>query len=877
MNQRINKYAHQSIDTLFHDFHINDEGYHQKKVEKSRKKYGSNEIIIQKNDKLRYRLKHAFVNPFSIILFILAIVSFITDVLLSSNYSRNMTTFIIITTMLILSGIIRYIQETQAKKVMDKLTHMIQTTVSVKRDGKWQELLSNEIVVGDYIRFYAGDNVPADIRITKANDLFVSQAMLTGESTIVEKNKETILIQNIHSFNQYSNIVFMGSTIIGGKGEGVVLAVGKDSVYGSINQNDYKEDNYFDQGAHAISLVLVRFMIVLVPIVFIACALTKENLLSAFLFALSVAVGLMPEMLPMVINACLAKGSSSMQQKETIVKNINAMQGFGSMDVLCVDKTGTLTQNQLTLEYYLDILGNESQKVLSYAYLNSYFHTGVNNHIDKAILKCQEMNNMKEYLHTLSSSYTKLDELPFDYERKFASLLIQNNHQTLLISKGSIDEICQHCTYIEYNHQQIPITDNIYINVHNIVDEMLEDGMKVIAIAYKPLEKQIIQKEDENDLILLGYIVFFDAPKQTASQAIEKLQQMHVNIRVLTGDQKNVTLSICQRLNIDTQHVLTGAQLDQLNSDNYLTTIENTHVFVELSPKQKEFVIQILKTNGHTVGYLGDGMNDLPSTLKADVGISVDSAVDAIRESADVILLRKDLNVLEEGIIEGRKAFSNMSKYIKITASSNFGNIFSIVLASIFLPFLPMTAIQLLLLNLLYDALCLILPWDHVDKELLNDPLEWGDRHLGQFMRFFGPISSLFDIITFLFLYFIFCPMICGGHYHAIDIQTQTYFISLFQTGWFLESMWSQILILHLLRTQKIPFIESKPSNPVIIVTTIGILFYTILTFTNVGHLLGLTAMPLSYFTFLIIIVILYLLTVTLSKSWYIHKYHELL
>lgn len=877
MNQRINYYAHQSIDTLFHDFHITDKGYNQKQVKINRKQYGSNEIIMHKNNKIRYRLQHAFINSFSIILFILAIVSFITDVLFSSNYSRNMTTLIIIMIMLILSGIIRFIQETQAKKVMDKLTDIIQTTVSVKRDNQWQEILSDEIVVGDYIRFYAGNNIPADIRIIKANDLFVSQSMLTGESSIIEKNSETILIQNIHSFNQYSNIAFKGSTVIGGKGEGIILAVGKDSVYGSINQNDYKQDNHFDQGAHAISLVLIRFMIVLVPIVFIACALTKENLLSAFLFALSVAVGLMPEMLPMIINACLAKGSSSMQQKETIVKNINAMQGFGSMDILCVDKTGTLTQNQLTLEYYLDILGNESKKVLSYAYLNSYFHTGVNNHIDKAILKCQEMNNMKEYLYSLSSSYRKIDELPFDYERKIASVLIQNTHKTLLVSKGDIDEICQHCSYIEYNYQQIPITDDIYINVHNIVDEMLEDGMKVIAIAYKPLHQHIIQKEDENNLILLGYIVFFDAPKQTASQAIEKLQQMHVNIRVLTGDQKNVTLSICQRLNINTQYVLTGSQIDKLDKDHLMKAIENTYIFVELSPKQKETIIQILKNNGHTVGYLGDGMNDLPSTLKADVGISVDSAIDAIKESADVILLKKDLNVLEEGIIEGRKAFSNMSKYIKITTSSNFGNIFSIVLASIFLPFLPMTAIQLLLLNLLYDALCLILPWDNVDEELLTHPLEWSDRHLGQFMRFFGPISSLFDIITFLFLYFIFCPMICGGHYHAIDIQSQTYFIALFQTGWFLESMWSQILILHLLRTQKIPFIESKPSNPVIIVTTIGILFYTILTFTNIGQLLGLTAMPLSYFIFLIVIVILYLLTVTLSKIWYVQRYHELL
>lgn len=516
------------------------------------------------------------------------------------------------------------------------------------------------------------------------------------------------------------------------------------------------------------------------------------------------AVGLTPELLPMVINACLAKGSSAMGKKQTVVKNINAMQGFGSMDVLCVDKTGTLTGDNIVLEYYMDILGNESQQVLDVAYLNSLHHTGVRNYLDDAILNCRDMPGHGAHFQSLEMEHTKLDEFPFDYDRKLASILVKHGAERLLLAKGSIDAVCSRCSHVEYRGQRSVMGADGLASIHAVVDEMLEDGMKVLAVAYKPLARESLETADEQGLILLGYLAFFDTPKHTAADAIRALQDHHVGIRVLTGDQKSVAVSICRRLGMGAAEAMTGAELAELSDNELPMKIERTTVFAELSPKQKVQIVQTLQANGHTVGFLGDGMNDLPAIVESDVGISVDTAADAVKEGADVILLKKDLNVLEAGIQEGRKAFSNVSKYIKITASSNFGNIFSIVIASVFLPFFPMTSVQLLLLNLLYDMLCLVLPWDNVDQEACAQPLEWSGRTLGRFMRFFGPISSIFDLLTFAFLFFVLCPTVCHGSFASLaGSEEQLRFISLFQTGWFLESMWTQVLILHLLRTKK--------------------------------------------------------------------------
>lgn len=877
-HQRVLNCAYIDIDTLYQDFHIPQQGYNDKQVEESRIAYGKNVLLGRASDTAVYRLRRAFINPFTIILFVLAAVSFLTDVVLASNFSRNITTAVIILCMLLFSGIVRFIQEMRAKRIADHLTQMVSSTVLVLRKDKWLRISSAELVVGDKVRLFAGERVPADIRLTWVRDLFVSQSVLTGESAILEKNSDTLICGQAQSYSDYHNIAFMGSSITGGTGEGIVLAVGKDTVYGGFSAAEAHPKNGFDRGANSIAWVLIRFMAVLIPIVFVACGLTKGDWLAAFLFALSVAVGLTPEMLPMVINACLAKGSAAMGKKQTVVKNINAMQGFGSMDVLCVDKTGTLTGDKITLEYYMDVLGNECQYALDLAYLNSLYHTGVQNHLDDAILRYREIPEQKMHYMELEQQHPRLDELPFDHERRFASILVRHGEENLLIIKGSVAEVYQKCSYIEYKSERHKIDIHGHASVHAIVDEMLEDGMKVLAVAYKPLSRETISLEDENGLILLGYLAFFDAPKQSAAHAIAKLQKLHVNVRVLTGDNQDTAVSICRRLGIDTAHTLTGAELEHLTDNEISVKLERTTVFSELSPKQKVQVVRTLRANGHTVGFLGDGMNDLPAIVESDVGISVDTAAETVKEVADVVLLKKDLNVLEEGIQEGRKAFANVSKYIKITASSNFGNIFSIVIASVFLPFFPMTALQLLLLNLLYDILCLVLPWDEVDEAVCSKPLEWSGKTLGRFMRFFGPISSIFDIITFAYLFFVLCPAVCGGTFASLSGSVeQVRFIVLFQTGWFLESMWTQILILHLLRTQKVPLVQSRPSRPVMLVTLLGTVIFTLLTFTPMGELIGLTALPPVYFIFLMVTVFFYLLWVTLAKRWYIRRYHELL
>ena len=877
-HQRVLNYAYLDIDTLYQDFHIPQQGYHDKQVEESRIEYGKNVLLGRASDTALYRLRRAFINPFTIILFVLAAVSFLTDVVLVSNFSRNITTVVIILGMLLFSGIVRFTQEMRAKRISDHLTQMVSSTVLVLRNDKWLRISSEDLVVGDKVRLFAGERIPADIRLTLAKDLFVSQSVLTGESAILEKNADTLVCGQARSYSDYHNIAFMGSSITGGTGEGIVLAVGKDTVYGGFSAAKSQSKNGFDRGANSIAWVLIRFMAVLIPIVFVACGLTKGDWLSAFLFALSVAVGLTPEMLPMVINACLAKGSAAMGKKQTVVKNINAMQGFGSMDVLCVDKTGTLTGDKITLEYYMDVLGNECQYTLDLAYLNSLYHTGVQNHLDDAILKYRETPGQRMHYEELELQHPKLDELPFDHERRFASVLVRHGKENLLIIKGSVDEVCQKCSYIEYKGERHRIDIHGHASVHAIVDEMLEDGMKVLAVAYKPLCQETISLEDENDLTLLGYLAFFDAPKRSAAAAIKRLQKLHVDVRVLTGDNQDTAVSICRRLGIDTAHTMTGAELEHLTDNEIPVKLEHTTVFSELSPKQKVQVVQTLQANGHTVGFLGDGMNDLPAIVESDVGISVDTAAETVKEVADVVLLKKDLNVLEEGIQEGRKAFANVSKYIKITASSNFGNIFSIVIASVFLPFFPMTALQLLLLNLLYDILCLVLPWDQVDEAVCSKPLEWSGKTLGRFMRFFGPISSIFDIITFAYLFFVLCPAVCGGTFASLSGSgEQTRFIVLFQTGWFLESMWTQILILHLLRTQKVPLLQSRPSRSVMLVTLLGTVIFTFLTFTPLGGWIGLTALPPVYFIFLAVTVFFYLLWISLAKRWYIRRYHELL
>lgn len=879
INDRMRKYAYCDIETMYSELDISKQGLSESKVKYMKERYGKNTIITKKTDTLFSRLRRSFINPFTIILFILGIVSFFTDTMLAHNMSENISTVLIISIMLLVSGILRFTQELRSKNATDKISNMSNTIIDLTRNGIPYKAMAEELVVGDSIYLSAGDMIPADVRLVATSDLFVSQAALTGESSILEKSSHKLVppTDNL-ALSDYSNLAFMGTTVISGNGYGIVLAVGKDTLYGNFANYTSGKHTSFEHGAHSIALVLIKFMIILVSMIFVIMGITKGDWIEAFLFALSVAVGLTPEMLPMVITTCLAKGSMTLSKKQTIVKNINAMQVFGSMDILCVDKTGTLTNESILLEYYMDVLGNESTNVLDLAYLNSFYHTGMKNPIDEAILKCTTMPSHGSYFLGLPYSWKKVDELPFDYSRNCVSILLQNNQEQLLVTKGSLEEIIKRCNSIEYNDQVIPITSEHSQSISAIVDDMLEDGMKVIAIAKKHLSQPTISPDDEQDLCLLGYLAFFDAPKKTAAEAIQKLKALHVKTKLLTGDNKKVAESICKRVGINATHLMTGSQIQLLSGHELASLVEQVDVFAELTPSQKVQVILALKENGHIVGFMGDGMNDIPAISESDVGISVDTAMDAAKDVADVILLKKDLNVLEEGILSGRKTFANMSKYINITASSNFGNIFSIVCASIFLPFLPMTALQLLLLNLLYDSICITIPWDKVDEDIYHTPREWSGKHLSRFMLFFGPISSLFDMITFVFLYFVICPLMCGGNLYTnlTSPELQSTYITIFQTGWFLESMWTQVLIIYMLRTKRIPFIQSTPSSVVVSVTLIGLVLFTLLTSSSLATLFGMTALPNTYYLYLIIIVPLYMCLTTLAKMIYTRKYKKL-
>ncbi|MCC8059019.1 magnesium-translocating P-type ATPase [Cloacibacillus sp.] len=880
-DSRMKRYAGCGAEEIFRAIPTTPAGLPQERVEAMRAKYGENRLSSRKNDTFPHRLRRAFVDPFTMILFTLAVISLVTDVLLASNFTRNITTSLIICVMILVSGAIRLVQETRAKRASDRLDRLIHANVTVKRGGILVDIPAERLVVGDLVMLSAGGRIPADLRLIKTMDLFVSQAAITGESAILEKDSAPCIDAERTPFTRLKNLAFMASSVISGRGEGVVIAVGRETLYGNFVRPDSKNSDAFQKGENSVAWVLIRFMAVLVPAVFLVSGVARGSWLESFAFALSVAVGLTPEMLPLVINACLARGSLSMSRKRAIVKNIDAMQVLGSMDVLCIDKTGTLTQESILLEYYLDILGNESPEALELAYLNSFHHSGLSNPIDSAILACRTMPDRGGRLAELAKLCRKTDEIPFDYERKFVSTLVRTSENShLLIVKGDIRRVFSRCRFAEYRGEAIPIGENEEGSVSAIVDEMLEEGMKVIAVAKKELGAQeTLSPADENDMTLVGYLVFFDAPKRSAAQSVEDLKRLRVTPKVMTGDNSQTALSICRRVGLPAAALLTGAQIGGLSDEELRAAVKVTDIFAELTPGQKVSLLSALRDNGHTTGFLGDGMNDIPALNEADVGISVDTAVDAAKEAADVILLEKELNILGQGIMEGRRTFVNMLKYIKITASSNFGNILSVVCASVALPFFPMTAIQLLLLNLLYDTLCIVLPWDSVDAEDTEAPREWSGKTLSGFMLSFGPISSIFDIMTFLFLYFILCPRLCGGllYTQLADPELRLRYAALFQTGWFLESMWTQVLILHMLRTKKIPFLQSRASGPVLLITLLGIVVFTGLTMTPLAHPLGLTRLPLEYFGFLLPVVLLYMLLVSFIKRLYIRRHGELI
>lgn len=866
-----------------------ERGLSREEVEERREQYGSNEVTKQQKVSLPKRLFEAFINPFTGILLFLAVVSLILDVILAKPGEKNPTTVIIITGMVLVSGFLKFIQETRSGNAAEALLKLINTTCTVERkDTGTTEILLDEVVVGDIVHLAAGDMVPADLRIIKAKDLFISQAALTGESEQVEKVSSRATKEE--ALTSYNCLAFMGSNVISGSATGVVVATGDDTLFGSMARDIGGEpvETSFQKGVNSISWVLIRFMLVMVPVVFFLTGYTKGNWISAFTFAISIAVGLTPEMLPMIVTTCLAKGAVSMSKKKTVIKNLNSIQNFGAMDILCTDKTGTITQDKVVLEYHLDIEGNEDKRVLRHAYLNSYFQTGLKNLIDKAVIeKTDEEGIEDKVLRELKNSYEKVDEIPFDFNRRRMSVVVADkNGKTQMVTKGAVEEMLQCCSFVELRNSVVPLTMEMKEKVLDTVNKLNDDGLRVIAVAQKtnPSPVGAFSVADESDMVLIGYLALLDPPKETTAKAIKALNEYGVGVKILTGDNERVTRSICKMVGLRVDNLLLGSDIEKMSAKQLKKAVEETTVFAKLSPSQKADIVTILRENGHTVGFMGDGINDAAAMKAADVGISVDTAVDIAKESADVILLEKDLMVLEEGIIEGRKTYANMIKYIKMTASSNFGNMFSVLFAAAFIPYVPMAPIHLILLNLIYDVSCTAIPWDNVDEEFIKKPRNWDASSISKFMLWIGPTSSIFDITTYAISYFIICPKFVPGAngrlFHQIPVgeaEVRSIYIMMAQSMWFIESMWTQTLVIHMIRTKKIPFLKSNASFQLTTLTCLGIAILTVIPFTAFGANIGLYPVPGEFFIWLAMTVVAYMILVTIVKNIYVKKYGELL
>ena len=894
MNKNIDYMATNSLEDIKSYLGTDLEGLSEEAVQKNREKYGANKVKKEKKKSLAKKLEEAFINPFTVVLVCLAVVSTVTDIVFPLLYmfgntkkDFNPITVIIILTMVFVSGVLRFIQEGRSGDAAEKLLAMIKTTCTVTRRNKNHiEIPLDEAVVGDIVYLSAGDMIPADVRIIEAKDLFVSQSSLSGESEPIEKLAG--VCEKKDNITEYTNIAFMGSSVISGSAAAVVIAVGDNTLFGSMTlaiSGESVETN-FTKGVNAVSWVLIRFMLVMVPLVFVINGVTKGNWISAFLFAISVAVGLTPEMLPMIVTSCLAKGAVSMSKKKTIVKNLNSIQNFGAMDILCTDKTGTLTQDRVVLEYHLNIKGDEDSRVLRYGYLNSYFQTGYKNLMDLAIIqRTEEEEENDSQLLDLSENYKKIDEIPFDFNRRRLTTVVQNNAGTIkMVTKGAFEEMLSICSFAEYNGNVQPITNDFRQRILETADILNEKGFRVLAIARKDIKKQSCNVEDESEMILMGYLAFLDPPKESAANAIKALKEHGVRTKILTGDNEKVTKTICKQVGLEVRNMLLGSDIEKMDDEELKKTAEITDVFAKLTPSQKSRVVSVLRDNGHTVGFMGDGINDAAAMKVADIGISVDTAVDVAKESADIILLEKDLMVLESGIIEGRKTFANMIKYIKMTASSNFGNMFSVLGASALLPFLPMESMHLILLNLIYDSCCSAIPWDNVDEEFIKLPKKWDASSIGKFMVWIGPTSSIFDFMTFAFMYFVFCPHFVShgvtynnlaSHFSGDELnRIKVAYVAMFQAGWFVESMWSQSLVIHMIRTMKLPFIQSRASAPLTVLNFFGIIVITIIPFTLLGKAIGFVSLPLSFFLYLIPCVLAYMILVTAVKKAYI-RYHK--
>ena len=844
---------------IYEVLNTSPEGLSEAQTEELREQYGENHITRGKKLSLAGRLKSAFVNPFSLILCALALVSLFTEVIWAKPGEKNPASVAIIAGMVLVSGVLRLVQETRSGNAAARLSGMLRTTACVERlESGRQELPLEELVVGDVIHLAAGDMIPADLRILEAKDLFVSQSALTGESEPVEKtglpdSREVPALQK-------RCLAFTGSSVVSGSARGVVAAVGDGTVLGGMAGRlaEKRTETSFEKGMNSVSWLLVRLMLFMVPVVLLLNGFVKGNWLHAVLFAISIAIGLTPEMLPVIVTACLARGAVSMSRHQVIVKELNAIQNLGSMDVLCTDKTGTLTQDKIVLERHLNVDGKEDDRILRHAFLNSWHQTGLRNLLDRAVIeRTQALMDGNPELENLEKAYTKVDEIPFDFERRRMSVVVEDRSgKRQMITKGAAEEMLQVCAYTERQGRVVPLTEKMREQVLKSVSMLNEKGLRVLGLAQRtnPSPAGVFSVEDEREMVLIGYLAFLDLPKPTTAGAVEALQSHGVDVKVLTGDNEKVARCICDMVGIPSERMLLGEELEKMTDQELRIRAEEASIFAKLSPEQKARVVEALRENGHSVGYLGDGINDSAAMKASDVGISVDNAVDIAKECARVILLKKDLLVLEEGVLEGRRVYANMMKYIRLTAASNFGNMFSVLAASVFLPFLPMEALQILLLNMVYDLACTALPWDQVDGEELRRPAVWDAGSVEKFMFRMGPVSSVFDILTYLLLYFVVCPAACGGGYRVLDPAGRAAFAALFQTGWFVESMWTQTLVIYVVRTGKIPFLQSRASAPVLASTLLSVGVLTALPFLPFGRSFGLAALPAGYFGWLALV-----------------------
>ncbi len=838
---------------------------------------------------LARRIADAFVDPFAGILAALALVSLYIDVLAVPEPQRDPSTVIVIGIMLLVSGGMKFIQEARSGNAAEALKDLVSNTCCALRDGERIEIPFDELVPGDVIRLSAGDMAPADARIITARDLFVIESALTGESEAVEKTAAITVVEGADgsalSLSACKNIVFTGTSVQNGTAMALVVATGSDTFLGGI-----AEKSAFDRGVSSVSMLLVRLMLVMAPAVFAINVATKGNVIDALLFATSVAVGITPQMLPVIVTTSLSQGAKDLARRQVIVKELPAIQNLGAMDVLCCDKTGTLTEDRIVLGRYLNTDGNEDARVLRHAFLNSFFQTGLKNLIDLAVIDRADVTPSATAPdsmlgQSLRDRYTKVDEVPFDFSRRRLSVVVADAQgKTQMVTKGAAEEMLEICSFVEVDGIAQPLTEDKLAQIRKQAAGLNAEGLRVIAVAQKTNPRYVGEFgiADECDMVLMGFLAFLDPPKASAAGAVATLEAKGVAVKVLTGDNDRVAATVCEQIGIDASNVLLGSEIDALDDAELAERAEKTHLFAKLSPLQKARLVRVMRELlGHTVGFMGDGINDAAAMRASDCGISVDSAVDIAKESADIILLQKDLGVLERGIIEGRRTYGNLLKYLKTTVSSNFGNVLSVTAASLFLPFLPMSALQLVLLSLVYEIVCIALPWDTVDNAWTARPRAWDAASIKGFMLELGPVSSLFDIATFAALFFVVCPAAVGASWAELaaigDVAGMAAFTALFQSGWFVESMWSQTLVVHMLRSPRLPRPRDHAAPALCLLTVLGLVLVTWLPASPIADALGLMPLPPIFFALLIGIVAAYIALTQLAKRRYIARHGELL